>query len=327
MKEFSDNVPAEILGRHGIFEVSRRQYKLSVEPSWHYFAFFRLLQLSPSYWLAHQAEIEGSPPQTWAPAEFAAVRKNYSVFGPVWEIPFWEWWFERAQFAFGIEHTPTVQVLGQTAEAIRPDASMLGALSTAVADYFGQDILLDALPATLLLAIPLNAGKTEVLKQIESLLERSTPVNYMQAAARFRMLKTKTRRTTMNAAIRTVQARAHFGDKPLYFVGNRSKVSPALETPEDQTSGDHAEKRREMAFVTSRHIRRAWIWSENAARGRFPDPKAPADDGEWPRFDFGEIKVRLAKYEKISSEAYEQIPEAKRTSEKRYQGRNRTIRY
>ena len=327
MDEIVDNIPDDIRARHGIFEVSRRQYKLSVEPSWHYFAFFRLLQLSPSYWLAHQAEIEGSPPQTWAPAEFVAVRKTYGVFGAVWETPFWEWWFERAQFAFGIEHEPTVQVLGQTAEGIRPDSGTLSALSTAITDYFGQDILLDALPATLLLAIPLNAGKAEVLKQIESLLDHSAPVNYMQAAAQFRILKTKTRRLTMNAAIRTVQARAHFGDKPLYVVGNRSKVSPEWETPEDQTGGEHAGKRREMAFLTSRHIRRAWIWSENAARGRFPDPTPPQDDALWPRFDYEALKVRLAMYERASSEAYEQMPEAKRTSEKRYQGRNRTIRY
>lgn len=74
-------------------ELKRKQLGLfeenppGVDPLWHYFALFRLLQLSQSYWLAHQ-HVSGLSPETERPAQFEKVLHTYGLFGSVWEFRF-----------------------------------------------------------------------------------------------------------------------------------------------------------------------------------------------------------------------------------------------
>ena len=133
------------------------------------------------------------------------------------------------------------------------------------------------------------------------------------------------RRETVNHAIRTVQTRAHFR-KPLYVVGNRAVVADYLKTDDDKASG-YGDERRTMAMVVSRQIKRAHLWAENAARGRFPCLTPPAADNDWPPFQFDQLEERLAAYAESSLAALELIPPEKRTSEPRYAGRNWTTRW
>lgn len=285
--------------------------------NWRYFALFRLLQISPSYWLAHEEATSGVSPQS-LPAQFELVRHTYALFGPLWEVPFWEWWAQRGQQAFGQTEPKVPVVFGQTAA---------GAVPANQRDQLGHALLshlsMSDLPPTLLLAIPLGGSKAAILSAVERLLD--TGRAELDRTARYQVIADKTRRETVNAAIRTVQTRAHF-QKPLYVIGNRAVIADYLKTDDDRASG-YGDERRTMAMVVSRQIKRAHIWAENAARGRFPSLEPPANDKDWPAFQFDELEARLDAYARTSLAALERIPMENRTSEPRYAGRNWTVRW
>ncbi len=284
--------------------------------NWRYFALFRLLQLSPSYWLAHEEAISGVSPQSRLPTEFELVRQTYGLFGPLWEIPFWEWWVQRGQGAFGLVDPAKPVVLAQTHGQGLTEAA---GLSRKVLEHFSAADQ----PPSLLLAVPLSGSKAAILAEFERLLDNGRA--NLNNAARYQIITDKTRRETVNAAIRTVQAKAHFGG-PLYVAGNRAVIAEYVRTDDSKASG-YGDERRIMAMVTSRQLKRAHIWSENAARGRFPSSQPPASDKDWPPFDFQELEPRLAAYAHSSLAALERIPLAQRTNEERYAGRNWTIRW
>lgn len=286
--------------------------------NWRYFALFRLLQLSPSYWLAHEEAISGVSPQSGEPMEFDLVRRTYRLFGPIWEIPFWEWWRTRGERAFGLTGGLGVTALGETT-GTPPTEPERGSIGNSLSAY----LCAPSVPASLLLAIPLVGTKKQLLEEIEHLLA----VGLAKAASGvgYRIVADKTRRETVNAAIRTVQTKAHFGG-PLYVVGNRAVIADYLRTDDSRDSG-YGDERRTMAMVTSRQLKRAHIWSENAARGRFPSQVPPDKDGDWPAFDFVGLKSRLDAYAESSLAALALIPEEQRTNEARYAGRNWTVRW
>jgi hypothetical protein len=281
-------------------EAKRKQQGLfeenppGVDPLWHFFALFRLLQLSQSYWLAHQDRF-GANPENERPHEYAKVLNTYDLFGPVWEIPFWEWWRDRARMHFGSDEVVRVVGQKQTTEPRDTPTNVV----------------------RLTLSVPLIGTQSGIIRQVEDVLRQHRDSwSPSPPPAAYKVIKDRTRKDTMNAAIRAAQARAHFV-VPLHVIGKRSKLAPSKWDEIDPIA---------LTELTSRHIRRAHIWAENAARGRFPSQDPPPKDGFWPKFDFeGGLRDRLAAYARISEEAIAAIPEEKRTSEHRYAGRNRTI--
>lgn len=165
--------------------------------------------------------------------------------------------------------------------------------------------------------MPLIGTRTSILKQVEDILRQHQRVwSEVEPTAAYQVIKDKTHRETMNAAIRVVQARAHF-DAPLHTVGERSMLAPKEWEAIDPKA---------LSELTSRHIRRAHVWAENAARGKFPSQDKLLKDENYPKFDFrGGLGDRLAAYVRVSEAAIAAIPEEQRTSEHRYAGRNRTI--
>lgn len=66
--------------------------------------FFMLLQLSPSYRMAHlEAGGVPLPIGLLLPRNFDAVREAYDTFGPVWTTLFRDWWRDRGARGFGIK--------------------------------------------------------------------------------------------------------------------------------------------------------------------------------------------------------------------------------
>lgn len=293
--------------RYGVFEKSLSR---GIEPHWQYFALFRLLQLSESYWLAHREVNAGLTTKEQRPSDFAAVRRTYKLFGDVWATPFWTWWNSGAYEAFGrIETAGPVRLLGQL-----KDATL--ATSGEKPREKKTDLLGDA---ALIVAIPIGMSRREMHAQIDELLDSQT-----EPRAAYPIVPTKTRRATLNMAIRIVQARAHFPTS--YVAGNRSRIARMLETDDDPKSG-YSAKRQEMTEYASKLSRRAFLWAENAARGSFPSLERPKPHEFWPAFDYEGLKRRLSTYVTESTDALSAIPEQDRTSEKRYAGRNRTIRW
>lgn len=246
------------------------------------------------------------------------MRQTYRLLGPLWEIPFWEWWRTRGEQAFGLSGGPGVVSLGATSGAPPTEADR-----SSITDSLNSYLSEPTVPPSLLLAIPLGRTKKQLLEDVEQLL--AAGLAKATSATGYTILVDKTRRETVNAAIRTVQAKAHFGG-PLYLAGNRAVIADYVRTDDSRDSG-YGDERRIMAMMTSRQLKRAHIWSENAARGRFPSQALPVKNGDWPAFDFVGLKSRLDAYAENSLAALALIPEEQRTNEARYAGRNWTVRW
>ena len=90
-------------GEHGrlarLMLLSQQKYGISVQGDWRHESFFRFVQISPSYHLAHLVATGGVKDLTnaaYVPRDFLDVVKTYEAFGDVWHTDFWNWWVERA---------------------------------------------------------------------------------------------------------------------------------------------------------------------------------------------------------------------------------------
>jgi hypothetical protein len=101
----------------------------------------------------------------------------------------------------------------------------------------------------------------------------------------------KIRRQTLDEARRVTWARAAAPKQPLYVIGNRVGIAAAYVTDEG-VKAPKDNRRDLMVTVTSRHLQRALVFSENAARGRFPC----SDKVDSIAFDFMKLRSSIIAY-------------------------------
>src|ERR1035437_3991479 len=90
---------------------SRETFKLMLSNDWRFPQFFSFLQMSPSYELARLASLGKLSPKIPRPKDFADVMKTYEAFGDTRQTRYWDWWFKRAQFQFGMSVEPAVSLI------------------------------------------------------------------------------------------------------------------------------------------------------------------------------------------------------------------------
>jgi hypothetical protein len=83
----------------------------------------------------------------------------------------------------------------------------------------------------------------------------------------------------------------------LFEVGNEADVSPTnWSDPKLKRNKVEANKRENMEIFTSRHLNRAYLLAENAARGKFPSFDPLPDDPGRPKFNYAQLGRRLRSY-------------------------------
>jgi len=275
-----------------LIRLSKEKYGLEVQADWRHRIFFDFLQISPSYRLAHQVATGGVVGLTTGraiPRDFLEVVKTYEAFGDVWQTDYWTWWVRRAQYQFGTRFVPKVHRLAVLQPGSEADQQTLGDAYECLDQYLSADRVVEGNPGSLVLAIPLHLDRKailkEVLKQLDDALRAAAPDH---TGGQFEFLRNKIRSKTLDDARKVAWARAASPNKPLYVIGNRVRIAPSYVTEEGlKLRGDN--RRELMVIVVSRHLRRALVYSENAARGLFPC----ADEIEGIAFDFEELKAAL----------------------------------
>lgn len=303
----------------GIYETSRVKHGVHLDPDWRYFAFFRLLQISPSYWLAHQLTQGITPARL--PADFELVFNTYRMFEEVWSRPYWDWWFDIGQYRFGSDRPTTVRQLAATDRDVMLAGEPLRELADNVTDHYGRVLRRLGLPATVLLSIPVDQKKDVILRQVGYLIDVArAKQGASQSNASFPMLRNKVRDKTVDKAIRAVQARAEYPtrDTTLFALGVRAKLSSAYVK---------RGKKEAMSQLVSRQLLYAYRLAENAARGRFPSMDKLPEDPNRPVFDYYLLQEQQRAYAKLSWLALQEIPVELRTNEASFAGPNRTIAF
>lgn len=280
-----------------LIEISRKRYELQIKADWRYAQFFDFLQISPSYRLAHliaTGDIKRSDVKL--PSDFEVVENTYEAFGAIWEIDFWKWWINRAQYQFGISVTPSVHEIAKVDVGSEISASAVSDAHTELEQYLRADRLAEGKPASIVVGVPLHGERKQIIKQFSKMLDSVYKASvHQRGIAPYQVTRNKIREKTLKDALRVLRARAALPNKPLFVIGNKSKIAPAYETDENKRLRND-ERRRLMEILTSRQLHRAYLLSEHAARGSFPCLDSLPDDAARPAFDYVILKRQFKEY-------------------------------
>jgi len=263
-----------------LLAISKKRYGLQIKADWRYEQFFNFLQISPSYLLAHNIAIGKIDRRSIQLAkDFDVVEMTYTAFGEVWNTDFWAWWVKRAQYQFGISATPTVHQLAKVEVRESATDKMVSNAQSEIEQYLLADRLAEGMPASMIVAVPLHGDRKQIVKQFADMLDKVYDAKaHMRGISLYQVTRNKIREATLKNAMRVLRAKAAMPKKPLFVVGNKSKISPAYETDEHKKLRND-ERRRLMEILTSRQLQRAYLLSEHAARGIFPSiDKLPEDE-------------------------------------------------
>jgi hypothetical protein len=266
---------------------SRETFKLMLSNDWRFPQFFSFLQMSPSYELARLASLGKLDPKIPRPKDFADVMKTYKAFGDTRQTEYKDWWFKHAQFQFGMQDEPAVSLImnADLRRNVQDDEIQQG--QAILEHYWKVQRLEEGLPASVVLAIPIEGDRRKILKRVGEMVDHFHNVKAHQASsAPYQVIRDKTRQATLVAAMRVLYLRAKLPDVPLFIIGNKSKLHRAYETDGNKKRNvDTRDKRRNMEIATSRHLHRAYLLAENAARGKFPSLDELPEDPNRPKFE------------------------------------------
>jgi len=279
--------------------LSRAKYELSVVADWRYRQFFSFLQISPSYRLAHLIAVgELDRTAQLLPSDFERVEATYRAFGDVSRTQFWNWWLEKAQYQFGVSAAPKAKTLLRVDVRQTVTEEMIATTHGELDEFVLVDRPAQGSLATLVLAIPLQNDRKALLKQVSQLIEAAYgKEREQQGIAPYHMVRNKMREQTLIMAMRVLRARAARPKDKLFVIGNLTNVSPAhwsdVKLKRDKVE---ANKRENMEILTSRHLHRAYLLAENAARAKFPSLDTLPPDAARPGFDYVQLHQQMKSY-------------------------------
>lgn len=280
--------------------ISRKRHELSVTSDWRYPRFLDFLQISPSYRLAHLVAIGAVKRSDQPlPADFQQVERTYAAFGDVTHTYFWDWWLRTAQYQFGVSLKPEARVLLKLDLRQQPTENDIRKAQAELADHLFIDRPAQGNQATIVVALPVHNDRKTMLKAFERLLDQAYGLlGQQEGIAPFSIQRNKMREHTLRMALKVLRARAALPNERLFIIGNRANVSPANMTGEQRSriDGEGKGKRRQMEIMTIRHLNRAYVLAENAARGIFPSLAPLADDPNRPTFDFNLLRRQFKAY-------------------------------
>lgn len=237
---------------------------------------FEYLKISPSYELArrHRMGSWTAADEARKPVDFDTVLAVYDDLGDVRSLLFREWWLATAIDHFGFKGaTPRVMRLGTARHGADGQAEKLTANSQA---YLDKHWIAQGEPTAMMLAIPVELSKAQILKQVSALLEKYAEAHSGSAARppKYRLISRKLDKNSLFKYLKCVWIKAELPKTALWRIGAHAKVSSTYSgrlDPKAKLSPHHlAEDRNALKIVTSRAISRGILIAENAARGQFP---------------------------------------------------------
>jgi hypothetical protein len=208
--------------------------------------FFRYLQISPSYQLAHKVLSDRAtlkPSQL--PKDFKRVCKVYDQLGDVFDKLFIEWW----------------NVVGRSL----PMTS-------------GKN-------ERLLISVDPSQPFVELLSQFTKIVKNYQRERAPKKAQSVEILKNKIQHRSLRERVCLVMARARSNSEPRQVQNWKLAIECELTSkkieglkPESKKTQKNVLEREYLSMLVSKNIREALILAENAARGKFPSLE-PIDTG------------------------------------------------
>lgn len=285
------------------------------KPGWHtrrwavYMLLFRFLRISPSYELARRERTGELTPEEIAslPRDFDEVRQTYQLLGNVKGGLFRAWWLKRGLRAFGNPYSkPQVQELASFSHG---QAASVADCIAPIEQYLEQMREQQGKPATLILGIPLNMQRREILGQLNRLLKAELPDDPPQMPKpKLQLMGERLHPRKLYSGLRLLTIRAYRPDWEHWRVGTRAGFSKKYSKEPDAAKGPRFTKdpderldRIVLGKLTYRALEKYKAIAENAARGRFPCD-APVEMANFDWAAIGRSLRRIAKFEKSEKE-------------------------
>jgi hypothetical protein len=254
---------------------------------------FEYLRLSPSYELARKTRMGKltTAQKSTLPGDFDLVLKTYDEYGDVSRISFADWWATTGINLYGSEFIkPQVRQIAN----IEKNEEYEPGFAKALEQYFRSYRKQEGSGRALILAIPLGMPKRAILKEVTRMINRTGVTVPPKAEKAKRSLTAKRLRSApLFIGLHLLWAKAQNPDWVNWRLGVAAKVSPTnaagLNINAKKASAKTVDQRNNMTVLTSRALKKAQFISENAARGRFPDPKPIS----LPEFDYADIYKRM----------------------------------
>ena len=256
------------------------------QPRWHirptvgFELMFEFLRLSPSYELARKATEEGltAEDQKLIPPDFDSVRQTYFLLGNVQSVLFRSWWLQCGLKVFGNPNAkPRVHSLCLLPNG---DDVSLSIAAPHLDQYLGETRRDEGLGPALLVALPLNARRAEVLKQVTTLLDQHAGLRTIAAQPVLALQCERLRAKVLFNGIRLLWMKAAKPNWELWRLGAKARISPTYSKvldPAGPRRVAHYQQmvdREMMSKITHRAVVKFQAIAENAARGRFPSEQS-----------------------------------------------------
>lgn len=254
---------------------------------------FEYLRLSPSYELARKARTGKltATQKRMLPDDFDLVLKTYDEYGDVSKISFANWWASTGINLYGSEYIkPQVRQIAN----IEKNEEYEPGFAKALEQYFKSFRRHEGSGRALILAIPLGMPKRAILKEVTRMINKTGVTAPPRAQKSKRSLTAKRLRSKpLFIGLNLLWAKAQNPDWVNWRLGIAAKVSPTnavgLDINAKKASAKTVDQRNNMTVLTSRALKKAQYIAENAARGRFPEPKPIT----LPEFDYSDIYRRM----------------------------------
>lgn len=240
-----------------------------------YRMWFELLMLSPSYQLARRyRQLDGrlnDEDQARLPADFDKVLAVYDDFGDVNQSFFRLWWLERGLDLMGSEgKAPKVTALAK----IKKDSADIKPVTHTIKQHLQGEWVEQNQPSSLLLSVPLNQTREQILKQVKLLLDQHIEPKHVPKPAKYKLDAKHIQVQNVVDAMQVLWIRSAKPDWELWKVGVESKVSEKLSgkfnVKTTKRTDNNFDDLRNLESMTSRKYKIARNIVENAARGIFP---------------------------------------------------------
>jgi hypothetical protein len=230
---------------------------------WRYELLVDYLKLSPSYSLVCRDE-KTPINANERPKDWKLLMATFADFGNVHKIRESQWWASKGRSLFGIK-----AVKSETFVVGLSEKNFIANDDYEIADQIWQSM---SKPETLVIAIPLNQSKFQVMKQFREIIKATDFKSHASSIEpKYKLQSSKLREFTLAHGITALKA--YKRGKQLWEIGYQLELSPASVLNIEQ-GRDVAIAKSYLQIQASKLVHKAELIAENAARGRFPSDKA-----------------------------------------------------
>lgn len=290
------------------------------EKSSAYFLFTMALAFSPSYEMANRFRTGKltKEEKKQLPKDFDQVLATYDLVGDANNLNYGYWWLDRGIKIFGLPYSASrVKIIDTIPFGESVD---LKSITNEIKTKLIEERKNEGQPPTLIVSIPLNLKKSEILKTLKKIVNDADPHKpELPAKPLIKIIGRRFHVEKIIQGFRLLGLQAAYPKRELWRLGAEigisSTYSPVLDFNGPRKPKDAIEMndRIILSKITNRTKKRFELIAENAARGRFLSD----EEIDYAPFDYSKMGKRFLENAKSRRTAKELFAKRKNLQEQK----------